>query len=41
MKSRVILWETHVACMEENRNVYTIGVSIPEGKRLIMESGHR
>jgi hypothetical protein len=35
IRSRRIRWAGHVACMGEERNVYSIMVGKPEGKRLL------
>jgi hypothetical protein len=33
IKSRMMLWAGHVACMREMKNVYKISVGQPEGRR--------
>jgi hypothetical protein len=33
IKSRMMRWAGHVACMEEMSNAYNISVVKPEGKR--------
>jgi hypothetical protein len=41
IKSRKIRWAGHVACMGEGRNVYTVLVAKPEGKRPTERPRHR
>jgi hypothetical protein len=41
IKSRMMEWEWHVACMVENRNAYRLVVRKPEGKRPLGRNGSR
>jgi hypothetical protein len=41
IKSRRMRWAGHVACMEEERNVYKVLVGKTEGKRPLGRPSHR
>jgi hypothetical protein len=41
IKSRRMRWAGHVACKGEGRNVYTVLVGKPEGKRQLGRPRHR
>jgi hypothetical protein len=41
MKSRRVRWAGHVACMVKMKNVYSILVGVPEGKRPLERPRHR
>jgi hypothetical protein len=41
IKSRRMRWPGHVACMEEERNVYKVLMGKPEGKRPLGRARHR
>jgi hypothetical protein len=41
IKSRRMRWAGHVACMEEERNVYKVLMGKPEGKRPLGRARHR
>jgi hypothetical protein len=40
IKSRKMRWAGHVACMEEERNVYKVLMGKPEGKRPLGRPRH-
>jgi hypothetical protein len=41
IKSRRMRWAGHVACMGEGRNVYSVLVGKPKGKRPLERPSHR
>jgi hypothetical protein len=41
IKSRRMMWVGHVACMEEESNVYRVLMGKPEGKRPLRRPRHR
>jgi hypothetical protein len=40
MKSRIVIWAGHVACMKKGRGVYRVLVGKPEGKRPLDRPRH-